>query len=144
MFVPIGTLYDWMTRMWLHWTAVLAPEYLVSIAAMFMRHHHSTIQRSNTLLITVIMSSWSRLIRFADDNGRETFGEPVVSDPSEIAGLLEKGELYAVEYKGQTAVSASEKGEKVHVKAVLDLFKPEDVPIVRCIGLNYKEHSKFH
>ncbi|KAH6694999.1 hypothetical protein F5X68DRAFT_186528 [Plectosphaerella plurivora] len=88
------------------------------------------------------MSTWNRLIRFVDDNGREAFGEPVISDVSELPELLEKNELWAVEYKGLSAVSATEKGEKIHVKAILELFRPDDVPIIRCIGLNYKEHIK--
>lgn len=85
---------------------------------------------------------WSRLIRFVDDSGRETFGEPLVSDASELPELLAKNDLWAVEYKGATPVQATEKGPKLRVKSLLDLFKPEDVPIIRCIGLNYKEHSK--
>lgn len=88
------------------------------------------------------MSTWNRLIRFVDDNGREAFGEPAISDASELPELLAKNELWATEYKGPSAVSATEKGEKIHVKALLELFRPDDVPIIRCIGLNYKEHSE--
>ena len=91
-----------------------------------------------------IMSShsWNRLIRFVDDNGRETFGEPLVSDENELTSLLAKNELWAHEYQGASAIQTSQKGDKVRVKTLLDLFRPEDVPIIRCIGLNYKEHSE--
>lgn len=85
---------------------------------------------------------WTRLIRFVDDNGKETFGEPCIESEQELTERLSKNDLYAVEYKGETAVSASTKGEKVHVKALRNLFKPSDVPIIRCIGLNYVAHSK--
>jgi hypothetical protein len=88
--------------------------------------------------------TWTRLIRFADENGKETFGEPIVKDASEVYDLLEKNELYAYQYEGSSAITTSSKGEKVKVKSLLDLFRAEDVPIVRCIGLNYKEHSEFH
>jgi hypothetical protein len=87
--------------------------------------------------------TWTRLIRFADENGKETFGEPIVKDASEVYELLEKNELYAYQYQGSTAVNTASKGERIRVKSLLDLFRPEDVPIVRCIGLNYKEHSKL-
>lgn len=88
--------------------------------------------------------TWTRLIRFVGENGKETFGEPVVKDASEVNELLQKNDLWAYEYQGSSAVNTSSKGEKVRVKSLLDLFRPEDVPIVRCIGLNYKEHSKSY
>lgn len=92
--------------------------------------------------IITMSAPWSRLIRFVDDSGRETFGEPIVQNEEELTTLLSNNELYATEYKGQSPVSATTKGEKVHVKALLDLLRPEDVPIIRCIGLNYIKHSK--
>ncbi|KAK1470139.1 5-carboxymethyl-2-hydroxymuconate isomerase [Colletotrichum cuscutae] len=67
--------------------------------------------------------SWNRLIRFVDDNDVEHFGEPEVQDEPEITSLLEKS-------------------ERVHVKALRPLLTPKDVPIIRCIGLNYVKHIK--
>ncbi|KAF5009241.1 hypothetical protein FDECE_4534 [Fusarium decemcellulare] len=86
--------------------------------------------------------SWTRLIRFVDDNGNETFGEPIIQDDKEFSDRLAKNDLWAVEYKGQSPVSDLTKGEKVHVKAIRDLLRPADVPIIRCIGLNYIKHIK--
>ncbi|TPX16935.1 uncharacterized protein E0L32_003497 [Thyridium curvatum] len=86
------------------------------------------------------MASWNRLIRFADDNGNETFGEPCISNEGELTSLLEQGQLYAVEYKGASPVSATAKGDKIHVKKLLPILRPADVPIIRCIGLNYIKH----
>ncbi|KAH8881450.1 hypothetical protein GQ53DRAFT_888132 [Thozetella sp. PMI_491] len=86
--------------------------------------------------------TWTRLIRFADDNGRETFGEPIIENEGQLTELLSKGELYATEYAGASPVAALTKGEKVHVKTLLDILRPSDVPIVRCIGLNYTKHIK--
>jgi hypothetical protein len=85
--------------------------------------------------------SWNRLIRFVDDNGKETFGEPCVESEQELTERLSKNELYAVEYKGDTPIAATAKGDKIHVKALSNLFEPSDVPIIRCIGLNYQAHS---
>lgn len=85
---------------------------------------------------------WTRLIRFVDDNNKETFGEPCVESEQELTQSLSKNSLYAFEYKGGTPTSATVRGEKVHVKALSNLFKPSDVPIIRCIGLNYIAHSK--
>jgi hypothetical protein len=85
--------------------------------------------------------SWKRLIRFADDSGKETFGEPLIENEQELDEKIGQNDLWAVEYQGASPVSALTKGSKVHVKRVLDLFKPTDVPIIRCIGLNYIKHS---
>ena len=88
-------------------------------------------------------NSWNRLIRFVDDNGNETFGDPEVQNDKDFAERLAKNDLWAVEYKGQSPVSQLTKGEKIHVKAVRELLRPSDVPIIRCIGLNYIKHSEW-
>ncbi|KAF4984054.1 hypothetical protein FZEAL_667 [Fusarium zealandicum] len=87
-------------------------------------------------------TSWTRLIRFTDDNGNETFGEPIIQDDKDFADRLAKDDLWAVEYKGQSPVGNLTKGEKIHVKSVRELLRPADVPIIRCIGLNYQKHIK--
>ena len=89
-------------------------------------------------------ASWTRLIRFVDDNGNETFGEPIIQDDKEFSDRLAKNDLWAVEYKGTSPVAELTKGEKIHVKAVRELLRPSDVPIIRCIGLNYIKHSKLN
>lgn len=95
-------------------------------------HSQSTIMSTET---------WTRLIRFVDDNGRETFGEPWVKSEQELAERLAQNDLWAFEFKGETPVTAQTKGDKIHVKALRNLLKPSDVPIIRCIGLNYQKHS---
>ncbi|OLN83340.1 Fumarylacetoacetate hydrolase domain-containing protein 2-like protein 3 [Colletotrichum chlorophyti] len=86
--------------------------------------------------------SWNRLIRFVDDNDVEHFGEPQVGDESEISTFLDKNDLWAIVFDGASPVSPLIKGERVHVKAVKPLLTPKDVPIIRCIGLNYVKHIK--
>lgn len=88
------------------------------------------------------MATWQRLIRFVDDSGKETFGEPLVSSETELEAKLASKDLYATEYKGQSPVGELQKGEKVHVNSLSSLLRPSDVPIIRCIGLNYTKHSK--
>ncbi|KAK1955646.1 hypothetical protein LY78DRAFT_697619 [Colletotrichum sublineola] len=84
--------------------------------------------------------SWNRLIRFVDDSGAEHFGEPQIQDESEFAALLDKDDLWAVIYDGASPVAPLTKGERVHVKEVKPLLTPKNVPIIRCIGLNYVKH----
>ncbi|KAK4118551.1 hypothetical protein N657DRAFT_583441 [Parathielavia appendiculata] len=84
--------------------------------------------------------SWTRLIRFVDDAGRETFGEPEVDSAEQVEELLAEGNLYATEFQGPNPLASLTKGSRVHVKVLLDLLRPSDVPIIRCIGLNYIKH----
>lgn len=103
-----------------------------------MRHLTSKLA---SLSRTMSTASWTRLIRFVDDNGNETFGEPIIQDDKEFSDRLAKNDLWAVEYKGTSPVAELTKGEKIHVKTVRELLRPSDVPIIRCIGLNYIKHS---
>ncbi|CAK7227923.1 hypothetical protein SBRCBS47491_006730 [Sporothrix bragantina] len=89
--------------------------------------------------------AWKRLIRFVDDNNVENFGDPCINSADELYEQLEAGTLYAVRYTGSTKPTGPLTeviGDRTHVKSLLDLLRPEDVPIVRCIGLNYIKHIK--
>ena len=86
--------------------------------------------------------AWSRLIRFIDDNDRTVFGEPCIENASELNAKLETGDLFAKELKGDDLFNLSAPGEKIHVKKLAGVLTSEDVPIVKCIGLNYMKHSK--
>lgn len=86
--------------------------------------------------------AWKRLIRFVDDNDFESFGDPCIDSADELYNLLEAGSLFAIQYTGATPTGPLVRGERTHVKALRDLFRSADVPIVRCIGLNYMKHSK--
>jgi hypothetical protein len=85
--------------------------------------------------------AWSRLIRFLTDEDKEVFGEPDIQSAEELLEKAQKRELYATEFSGSElfALSLSTKG--VHVKQLLEILRPADVPIIRCIGLNYMKHS---
>ncbi|CAK7238452.1 hypothetical protein SEUCBS140593_010702 [Sporothrix eucalyptigena] len=87
--------------------------------------------------------AWKRLIRFVDDNGVEQFGDPCIDSADELYEQLEAGTLHAVAYSGSTSPTGPlVAGERTHVKSLSDLLRPTDVPIIRCIGLNYMKHIK--
>ncbi|KAH7014172.1 uncharacterized protein B0I36DRAFT_299056 [Microdochium trichocladiopsis] len=91
------------------------------------------------------MASWKRLIRFVDADGAEHFGEPQIDSDAELTDKLAAGTLEAVIYTGSSPnpVAATENtGKRVAVKAISDLLKVDDVPIIKCIGLNYIKHIK--
>ncbi|KJX96549.1 fumarylacetoacetate hydrolase domain-containing protein 2 [Zymoseptoria brevis] len=83
---------------------------------------------------------WSRLVRYIDTNGNTGYGEPQVSAGSDILQLAQDGKLQVKVLKGDSALTATPTEEVQTVKALLSPLTPQEVPIVRCIGLNYKTH----
>lgn len=86
--------------------------------------------------------TWTKLIRFIAHDGKATFGDAIVDDASEVPQKLEENELYAIELEGSDPFALSSTGKKLHVKTLLALLTPSDVPLIRCIGLNYTKHSR--
>lgn len=87
--------------------------------------------------------SWSRLIRFVDVAGREKLGDACVSDDLDLATKLDANDLWATELQCSSITGPFTRGEKVQVKSLKPTLSPSDVPIIRCIGLNYMKHSEF-
>ncbi|KAJ6003449.1 hypothetical protein N7451_005996 [Penicillium sp. IBT 35674x] len=91
---------------------------------------------------------WKRLIRFEAVDGRILRGEPVLPETKEIdlgfvteadqieAKVLVGDDIYDV--TGKTRLTA----ETVLVKKILSPLTRDDVPILRCVGLNYAKHIK--
>ena len=84
--------------------------------------------------------AWSRLIRFQDDTGATRFGEPLIEKAEDLYELFEKGELCADEFEGASPFALTGRGPTRAVKKILGILVPEDVPIVKCVGLNYMKH----
>lgn len=89
---------------------------------------------------------WQRLIRFETPDGRILRGEPILPSPEFDIGLAEAsdllhakvisgGDIFATD--GTTVVT----DEIVPVNRVLGPLTQEDVPILRCVGLNYAKHG---
>lgn len=91
------------------------------------------------------LTAWSRLIRYVSaKDGSIKYGEPIVSDSKpDIDALAQDGKLKVKVLEGKTFVDAKPTGEEDEVKQLLGPLRPQDVPIVRCVGLNYKTHSKL-
>lgn len=91
---------------------------------------------------------WKRLIRFQASDGRILRGEPILPKEDFDLGLVKESD--GLEAKvitgddiydttGKTVVSE----EVVKVKKLLGPLAQEDVPILRCVGLNYAKHSQY-
>ena len=89
--------------------------------------------------------AWDRLVRYVsatDDQIR--YGEPIL-EPAEVenvAQLATEGKLEVKVLDGADPISAQRTDRVDKVKVLLGPIEPRNTPIFRCIGLNYKSHSK--
>lgn len=90
------------------------------------------------------MSSWSRLVRFEDTNGAVKLGDLCIGKDENIGDKLQGRELHAVAFRESNPFGQLTRDKVVLVKKLLPVLQKSDVPIIRCIGLNYTKHSKFN
>ena len=92
------------------------------------------------------ITQWDRLIRYVSaKDGKVRYGEPIVSGSKpDIDGLAQSGSLRVKVLEGPSPLRAKPNGEEDEVKQLLGPLTPNDVPIIRCTGLNYKTHSKIN
>jgi len=90
---------------------------------------------------------WTRLIRFTTADGRVLRGEPILpSEDFDLGKVTEADQLKVkvivgddpFDTTGKTIVS----DEVATVKKLLGPLAKEEVPILRCVGLNYAKHIK--
>ena len=91
---------------------------------------------------------WKRLIRFISTDGRTLRGEPILPSPETDLGFItEADKLQAHVIEGEDIYDTTGKtrvtDEIVTVRTILGPVTQKDVPILRCVGLNYAKHSKF-
>ena len=88
--------------------------------------------------------AWERLVRYVSaSDGTVKYGQPILDSPDvDVAALAEEGKLEVHVAEGENPLAARPGSQKDQVKSLLGPFRVEDVPIIRCIGLNYKTHIK--
>lgn len=91
--------------------------------------------------------SWSRLVRYIPQGGDDSqirYGEPVLdSDLDDVGSLGSSGKLKVKVLEGAHILHLKDTGRTEVVGRLLGPLTEQDVPIIRCIGLNYKTHSQF-
>ncbi|KAJ5678567.1 fumarylacetoacetate hydrolase [Penicillium maclennaniae] len=87
---------------------------------------------------------WERLIRFLATDGRVLYGEPILPFLEfDLADTTAETKLQAKLISGDIYDEASQvTSEIVTVKQLLGPLAREDVPILRCVGLNYLTHIR--
>ncbi|KAM3070207.1 hypothetical protein ACMFMG_003754 [Clarireedia jacksonii] len=93
------------------------------------------------------MVVWERLIRFIATDGRVLHGEPILPHPDfDLGQTTAATKLTAKVISGDdiydTAGSTKVTNEVVTVKELLGPLAQAEVPILRCVGLNYSKHIK--
>jgi 2-keto-4-pentenoate hydratase/2-oxohepta-3-ene-1,7-dioic acid hydratase in catechol pathway len=91
--------------------------------------------------------AWERLIRFTATDGRTLRGEPILHSPDlDLGNVTESTGLKAKVISGEdiysTTGSCIVTDEIVTVKTIIGPLIPSDVPILRCVGLNYAKHIR--
>lgn len=88
--------------------------------------------------------AWDRLVRYCPVDGDDIrYGQPILTkgQEMEISQLAQAGKLEVEVLDGPSPFDVSPTGRVERVGRLLGPLRPQDVPIVRCIGLNYKTHS---
>lgn len=91
--------------------------------------------------------NWDRLVRYIGADGPEVrYGEPAIKDSQvgEIAELAKQGKLHVNVLEGDDVWSAKRTGRTEIAARLLGPLTKREVPIIRCIGLNYTTHSMYH
>lgn len=89
--------------------------------------------------------AWERFIRYIPQGQDQVvrYGDPIIreSEIDQIAQIAEEGRLEVKVLQGDHPLDATPSGKTDKVARLLGPLEPDDVPIIRCIGLNYKTHS---
>ncbi|KAF2658581.1 fumarylacetoacetate hydrolase family protein-like protein [Lophiostoma macrostomum CBS 122681] len=91
--------------------------------------------------------NWKRLIRFESTDGRTLRGEPILpSEDFDVGSTTEQTGLKAkvIQVASGDIFDTSTKvtDEEITVKKLLGPVEESEVPIIRCIGLNFIKHIK--
>ncbi|KAI1845524.1 hypothetical protein JX266_008382 [Neoarthrinium moseri] len=87
--------------------------------------------------------SWTRLIRFiAEEDGQVHLGQVDRSVYPDIGVAAFKGERISTQLIQGSVFDGVVTSKVLHVARLLAPLTSEDVPIIRCMGLNYRDHAR--
>lgn len=91
-------------------------------------------------------TDWERLIRFKTEEGHTFYGQPEsTGDTQDLQSEVKQGNVTARIISAPNGIFGTDVSvtpQTVKVKELLPPLSRNDVPIIRCIGLNYKKHSE--
>jgi len=88
-------------------------------------------------------SPWTHLVRFiAEEDGQIHLGQINVSKYPDVGLSHFRGEEIEVKVIHGSIYDGVVKGETLHISRLLSPLSTDQVPIIRCLGLNYKDHAR--
>ncbi|CDK26263.1 unnamed protein product [Kuraishia capsulata CBS 1993] len=89
------------------------------------------------------MVAWKRLIRFVAEDGKIYQGQPIGSPSEDIGKLFSEGaKIQANVITGDIFHDAIVTEQILEVKKLLGPLTPAQVPLLKCVGLNYMKHIR--
>ncbi|CAG7928147.1 unnamed protein product [Penicillium olsonii] len=91
--------------------------------------------------MSAINVPWTRLVRYSSSaDGPIKYGEPISTANADLGQLAKQGKLQVRQLLGNDPFHLSKSDATETVIHLYGPLEPKDVPIIRCIGLNYKTH----
>lgn len=86
---------------------------------------------------------WTRLVRYTSSaSGPIKYGEPILTTGGDVGQLAKEGKLQVTQLSGGNPFQLNKTDVTEMVFHLYGPLETKDVPLIRCIGLNYKTHSK--
>ncbi|KAK1849546.1 fumarylacetoacetate hydrolase domain-containing protein 2A [Colletotrichum chrysophilum] len=90
----------------------------------------------------MMSSSWSHLVRFvAQEDGQVHLGQVDAGEWQDVGLATLKSQRIPVKLVKGNVFDGCVTEEVMHVKELLSPLTMEEVPIIRCMGLNYRDHA---
>ncbi|KNG80909.1 fumarylacetoacetate hydrolase [Aspergillus nomiae NRRL 13137] len=87
--------------------------------------------------------NWAHLVRFiSEEDGQIHFGEVDPSRYPDVGIAILNGERVAVKLIKGSIFDGTVTDTTVHIARLLAPIGMEEVPIIRCLGLNYRDHAR--
>ncbi|KAB8214665.1 hypothetical protein BDV33DRAFT_195919 [Aspergillus novoparasiticus] len=87
--------------------------------------------------------NWAHLVRFiSEEDGQTHLGEVDPSKYPDVGIAILNGERVAVKLVKESIFDGRVTDTTVHIARLLAPIGIEEVPIIRCMGLNYRDHAK--
>ncbi|EPS43603.1 hypothetical protein H072_2360 [Dactylellina haptotyla CBS 200.50] len=88
------------------------------------------------------MASWKNLIRFiAEEDGQEHLGDVDANQFPDVGVAIHDGLKVTAKVVNGTVFDGTVTDQTLTVNRLLSPISQPDVPIIRCLGLNYRDHA---
>ncbi|KAK6543586.1 hypothetical protein TWF694_000329 [Orbilia ellipsospora] len=100
------------------------------------------IPRLSTISYIRTMATWKNLIRFiAEEDGQEHLGDVDASQYPDVGVSIHDGQKVTARVINGSIFDGTVTDKTLTVARLLSPISVSDVPIIRCLGLNYRDHA---